>query len=245
VTPNAWKSLAKDALVKQVYDYTKNVMDTFQKNDLALDIVSIGNEITPGLLFPVGKLGSGEGAKNVAALLKSASRAIKESTLSTKPRIMIHLDNGWKWETLKWWFDTVLNSGGGLSASDYDIQGLSYYPFYNPSATLSALSSSMANLVSRYGKDVMVVETNWPSYCPNPSSAFPADTKSIPINVDGQVQWMKEVAKRVAAVSRGTGLFYWEPAWIANPGLGSSCGWNLMVGDDGKAMSSLAVFNSI
>jgi arabinogalactan endo-1,4-beta-galactosidase len=245
VTPNAWKSLAKDALVKQVYDYTKNVMDTFQKNDLALDIVSIGNEITPGLLFPVGKLGSGEGAKNVAALLKSASRAIKESTLSTKPRIMIHLDNGWKWETLKWWFDTVLNSGGGLSASDYDIQGLSYYPFYNPSATLSALSSSMANLVSRYGKDVMVVETNWPSYCPNPSSAFPADTKSIPINVDGQAQWMKEVAKRVAAVSRGTGLFYWEPAWIANPGLGSSCGWNLMVGDDGKAMSSLAVFNSI
>ncbi|KAA8610767.1 Arabinogalactan endo-beta-1 4-galactanase [Pyrenophora tritici-repentis] len=83
-------------------------------------------------------------------------------------------------------------------------------------------------------------ETNWPSYCPNPSTPFfPRITKSIPIIVDGQTQWMKEVAKRVAAVpNEGTGLFYWEPAWIDNPGLGSSCGWNLMVADDGKVMSS-------
>lgn len=245
VVPAAWKSLAKDALVKQVYDYTKSVINTFQSNGVGLDIVSIGNEITPGLLFPVGKLGSGEGAANVAALLKSASKAIKESNMSPQPRIMIHLDNGWKWDTQKWWYDTVM--AGGLASSDFDIQGLSYYPFYNSAATLSALSSSMANLASTYGKQVMVVETNWPSYCPNPSKPFPVDTKSIPISVDGQTQWMKEVAKRVSAVpnGKGTGLFYWEPAWIDNAGLGSSCGWNLMVGDDGKVMSSLAVFGSI
>ncbi|KAH7082253.1 family 53 glycosyl hydrolase [Paraphoma chrysanthemicola] len=245
VTPAAWNSLAKDALVKKVYDYTKSVLDAFQKDGITLDIVSIGNEITPGLLFPIGKLGSGEGAANVAALLKSASKGIKESTASPKPKIMIHLDNGWNWETQKWWYDSVL--GGGLSASDYDIQGVSYYPFYNSGATLAALGTSLANMANKYGKQVMVVETNWPSYCPNPSTPFPSDTKSIPISADGQTQWMKEVAKRVAAVpnGRGTGLFYWEPAWIENPGLGSSCGWNLMVGNDGKVMNSLAVFNSI
>ncbi|KAH4112897.1 arabinogalactan endo-beta-1,4-galactanase [Parastagonospora nodorum] len=245
VVPAAWKSLSKDALVKQVYDYTKNVINTFATNGLGLDIVSIGNEITPGLLFPVGKLGSGEGAANVAALLKSASRAIKESNMSPKPQIMIHLDNGWKWDTQKWWYDTIL--AAGLSSSDFDIQGISYYPFYNAAATLSALSSSMNNMASRYGKQVMVVETNWPSYCPNPSTSFPSDTTSIPISVDGQTQWMKELAKRVVAVpnGKGTGLFYWEPAWIDNAPLGSSCGWNLMVGDDGKVMSSLAVFGSI
>jgi arabinogalactan endo-1,4-beta-galactosidase len=97
VTPAAWQSLSKDALVKQVYDYTQNVINTFHSNNLSLDIVSIGNEITPGLLFPIGKLGSGEGAANVAALLKSASKAIKESNMSPKPKIMIHLDNGWNW----------------------------------------------------------------------------------------------------------------------------------------------------
>ena len=247
VTPAAWQSLAKDALVKQVYDYTKNVLDTFQKNGVQLKLVSIGNEITPGLLFPVGKLSNTGGPANVAALLKSASKAIKESSMSPKPKIMIHLDNGWNWETQKWWYDLVLGSGGGLSLSDFDVQGVSYYPFYNQDATLAALGTSLSNMANKYGKEVQVVETNWPSYCPNPEYAFPADTKSIPISADGQTTWMTEVAKRVAAVpgGKGTGLFYWEPAWIDNAGLGSSCGWNLMVGDDGKVMSSLAVFGSI
>ncbi|KAA8610827.1 Arabinogalactan endo-beta-1 4-galactanase [Pyrenophora tritici-repentis] len=89
----------------------------------------------------------------------------------------------------------------------------------------------MGNMANKYGKEIMVVETNWPSYCPNPSTPFPADTKSIPISVDGQTQWMKEVAKRVAAVpnGKGTGLFYWSrrglttPGWVAAVG-GTSCG---------------------
>ncbi|KAL5116900.1 hypothetical protein ACEQ8H_005252 [Pleosporales sp. CAS-2024a] len=245
VVPAAWQNLAKEALVQHVYDYTKTVIDTFSTNGVGLDMVSIGNEITAGLLFPVGKLGSGSGAANVAALLKSASKAIKESSMRPTPQIMIHLDNGWNWATQQWWYDTVM--AAGLSSSDFDIQAVSYYPFYNSAATLSALSSSLNNMANRYGKRVMVVETNWPSYCPNPSTAFPSDTKTIPISVEGQVQWMKQVAQRLAAVpnAKGTGLFYWEPAWIDNPGLGSSCGWNLMFGNDGKVMSSLAVFGSI
>jgi arabinogalactan endo-1,4-beta-galactosidase len=222
------------------------VLDTFQKNSIPLAIVSIGNEITPGLLFPVGKLGSGEGAANVAALLKSASKAVKESTLSSKPKIMIHLDNGWKWDTQQWWYDTVLGSSGGLTSSDYDIQGVSYYPFYNSAASLSALGTSLSNMAKKYGKEIQVVETNWPTYCPNPAYTFPSDTKSVPLSVDGQVTWMKEIAKRVTAVgSKGTGVFYWEPAWIDNPGLGSSCGWNLMVSDQGQDMGSLQVFGQI
>lgn len=247
VVPAAWKSLAKDALVQQVYTYTKSVLNSFASAGISLDLVSIGNEITPGLLFPVGQLGDGKGSKaqNVAALLKSASKGVKESSLSPTPKILIHLDNGWKWATQQWWYDSVL--AGGLSASDYDIQAVSYYPFYSSDASLANLASSLTNMAARYGKQVMVVETNWPSYCPNPQYAFPADTKAIPISVDGQTQWMKEVAKRVAAVpgGKGVGLFYWEPAWIDNPGLGSSCGWNLMVADDGKIMGSLPVFGSI
>jgi len=42
-----------------------------------------------------------------------------------------------------------------------------------------------------------------------------------------------------------TGLFYWEPAWIDNAGLGSSCDWNLLVEKSGKVMSSMSVFKSI
>lgn len=55
---------------------------------------------------------------------------------------------------------------------------------------------------------------------------------------------MKDLAEIVEGVG-GDGLFYWEPAWVDNWGLGSSCEYNLMVADDGSAMSSLAVFGEI
>lgn len=246
VVPAAWKSLSRDALIQQLYTYTKNVLDAFAQNNIPLAIVSLGNEITPGLLFPTGQLSQNNGPKNVAALLKSASKAVKESALKPTPKIMIHLDNGWEWSRQQSWYDRVLSSGGGLSASDYDIQGVSYYPFYNTGASLSALGSTLQNMVKKYGKDVQVVETNWPTYCPNPSHAFPQDVKGIPMSVEGQITWMKEIAKRVeAAGGRGTGLFYWEPAWIDNAGLGSSCGWNLMVTDQGQDMGGLGVFAQI
>jgi arabinogalactan endo-1,4-beta-galactosidase len=102
-------------------------------------------------------------------------------------------------------------------------------------------------MANKYNKEVMVVETDWPTSCSKPAYAFPSDTKSIPFSVDGQIQWMKAVAGKVNAVpgGKGTGLFYWEPAWVGNAGLGSSCAWNLMVADDGKDMGSLWVFSQI
>lgn len=55
---------------------------------------------------------------------------------------------------------------------------------------------------------------------------------------------MQDVANIVNGVG-GTGLFYWEPAWVASPSLGSSCANNLMVNSNGQALSSLAVFGTI
>ena len=91
----------------------------------------------------------------------------------------------------------------------------------------------------------MVVETDWPTSCPSPAYAFPSGTTSIPFSAAGQTEWVQDVAAVVAAVSGGAGLFYWEPAWINNAALGSSCADNLMVSSSGEALSSLAVFGSI
>lgn len=55
---------------------------------------------------------------------------------------------------------------------------------------------------------------------------------------------MQDLANIVEGIG-GDGLFYWEPAWIDNAASGSSCGYNLMVTDDGSAMISLAVFAEI
>lgn len=100
-------------------------------------------------------------------------------------------------------------------------------------------------MASTYGKELVVAETNWPVTCDSPQYPFPGDTSGIPKSAAGQTTWVKEVAKIVAATSKGVGLFYWEPAWISNAGLGSSCWDNLMVEYGGKARASLAVFKSI
>ncbi|KAK3064464.1 hypothetical protein LTS18_006993, partial [Coniosporium uncinatum] len=242
-TPSVWSSYNIDDLANAVYHYTLDVSNTFASNNIPLAIVSIGNEITNGMLWPLGKLSNPGGAYDTARLLHSASAGIKDSSLATKPRIMIHLDNGWNYNTQQTWYDNILSQGPLLS-TDYDAQGVSYYPFYNSAATLASIRSSLTSMKQKYGKTIMVVETNWPTYCPNPKYPFPADTTSIPFSPDGQTTWMKDVAAAVTAAG-GVGLFYWEPAWIDNAPLGSSCGYNLMVDDTGKAMSSLASFAAI
>jgi arabinogalactan endo-1,4-beta-galactosidase len=69
---------------------------------------------------------------------------------------MLHLDNGWNYETQQWWYDTLLKQGPFTSA-DFDVQGVSYYPFYNEQATLARLKTSLASMKQKYGKEVMVV----------------------------------------------------------------------------------------
>jgi arabinogalactan endo-1,4-beta-galactosidase len=229
-------------LAWEVYNYTKLVHDTFQENNIPIAITSIGNEITNGLLFPLGSITSNP--YNVARLLHSASAGIKDSTMTTTPQIMIHLDNGWNSETQTWWYSEILGEGP-LSTSDFDMMGVSYYPFYSSSATLSSLKSSLATLASKYGKQITVAETDWPNSCPNPSYSFPSDTTSIPFSAAGQITWIEKVAAIVAGTDNGVGLFYWEPAWIDNAGLGSSCDNNLLVDSNGKALSSLAAFAKI
>lgn len=158
---------------------------------------------------------------------------------------MIHTDNGWNWSTQSWFYKLILAQGTFLN-TDFDIIGLSYYPFYNSAATLASLKTSLSNIASTFGKQIIVAETDWPVSCPSPKYTFPNDC-SMAKSVDGQTTWVKTVAAAVAATSSslGVGLFYWEPGWVGNAGLGSSCADNLMVETSGNARSSLAVFGAI
>ena len=149
-----------------------------------------------------------------------------------------------KWETVKWWFTSLLEQGTFLP-SDYDIMGVSYYPFYSTSASLSAFKTSLTNMANTWGKEIQVVETDWPTSCPKPKNQFPSDVREIPYSAAGQATWTKKVADIVASVKGGNGLFYWEPAWIHNANLGSSCADLCMFNQQGQALSSLAVFKEI
>lgn len=74
-----------------------------------------------------------------------------------------------------------------------------------------------------FDKDVMVVETDWPAIgsCPGVSLS----ENSISISTNGQIQWVngiKNVLNQLPG-GHGIGFVYWEPGWIGNAGLGSSC----------------------
>jgi arabinogalactan endo-1,4-beta-galactosidase len=90
-TPSGWPTDINN-LSWKLYNYTLDAANQFQAAGVQPTIMSIGNEIRSGLLWPTGKT---ENWANIARLLHSAAWAIKDSTLSPKPKIMIHLDNGW------------------------------------------------------------------------------------------------------------------------------------------------------
>ncbi|CAK7214266.1 hypothetical protein SCUCBS95973_002080 [Sporothrix curviconia] len=221
-----------DALATQLSNYTRDVCDAFAKdaqqqavNTTAtatatataksppLSIISIGNEITNGLLWPVG---STKSWSSISTLLHAASAGIKASQLQTccggaRPKIMIHLDNGWNWATQKSFYSRVLGGGGSssdpalLHDADFDVMGVSYYPFYNAGATLASLRASLQNMAEGWGKELVVAETGWSTACPSPRYAFPSDAKSIPFTAAGQTAWVKAVADVVAGVKGGKG----------------------------------------
>lgn len=238
--PSGWPTAISD-LTWQAYNYTLALSNSMAAAGIAPVIISIGNEITAGLLWPTGKTPN---YSNIASILHSAAWGIKDSNLSKKPKIMIHIDNGWSWSTQQYFYTQVL-AQGTLTTSDFDVMGVSYYPFYNSAATLASLKSSLASMASTWGKEIIVAETDWPVSCPSPAYSFPSDLTSIPFSAAGQTTFIKDVAAVVAATSGGSGLFYWEPAWINNAGLGSSCSSNLMFSSSGVAASSLSVFSSI
>lgn len=239
-TPDGWPSETIEDLAWETYNYTLAVANAFAAAKIEPAIISIGNEIRVGLMWPLGKT---DNFYNIAKLLNSAAYGIKDSNLK-KPKIMIHLDNGWSWPDQQYFYENVL-AAGPLLKTDFDIMGVSYYPFYGASATLATLKSTLAKMAKTWGKEIIVAETNWPVDCPNPDQDFPSDVAHIPFSAAGQTKFIKALADVVKATSGGVGLFVWEPGWFTYAGLGSSCASNLMFSPSGEASSSMEVFASI
>jgi arabinogalactan endo-1,4-beta-galactosidase len=238
--PSGWPT-GIDDLAWKLYNYTQQVSNAFQSAGVPPAVISIGNEITAGLLFPTG---STKSYYNIGRLLNSAAYGIKDSSLSPKPKIMIHLDKGWDWGTQEYFYTQVL-AQKGLTLGAFDAMGVSFYPFYGSGATFSALETSLTNMANKWGKQIFVSELDWPTSCPSPAQPFPSDMRNIPFSADGQAQFIKKVASIVSKVKGGAGLYYWEPAWMNNQALGSSCPSNTLFSWPGKALSSLSAFKSI
>ena len=214
--PAAWASHTFDQLLVDVYNHTFDVLDTLQSIGVKPDWVQTGNEIPGGILWPEG---SSSNFDQLVRLLNKGYDATK--AVDNTIKVIIHLDQGNDNAKFRWFFDnaTSLNLR-------YDIIGASYYPYWQGAdytATINDLGNNLNDMVSRYGKEVMVVEVG-------------GDYTRVQNTYDMLVA----VQKKILAVinGRGLGVIYWEPegekTWSGYP---LSC-W----GSDGKPTAALNAF---
>ena len=222
--PKAWEGMDAPALCKAVYDYTFSVLTLLREARLSPEIVSVGNEVTGGLLWPVGRA---EDAKTLAALLGAGIRAVRDARCGA--RTMLHLDCGGDNAVCRAWFDRYFAAGG----EDFDCIGLSYYPYWH--GGVEALSRNLCDLAARYGKPLIVAETSagftledyarYEQLAPSARKGMAANARvaqksPYPMTPQGQADFIRDVMRAVRGVpgGLGQGFIWWEAAWLPVPG---------------------------
>lgn len=220
--PKAWEKMDYPQLKTAIHDYTRDTIARFKKEGVLPDMVQIGNEINGGMLWPEGKSwGQGGGEfDRLAGLLTASIGGLKENlTDGEQVKVMLHLAEGTKNDTFRWWFDEITRRN-----VPFDIIGLSMYTYWN--GPISALKANMDDISKRYNKDVIVVEAAYGytlDNCDNAENSFQAKEEKdggYPGTVQGQYDYIHDLMQAVIDVPdhRGKGIFYWEPTWIAVPG---------------------------
>jgi arabinogalactan endo-1,4-beta-galactosidase len=218
IKPAAWAKLSFDELEKKVEQYTASVIAEFRNAGALPDIVQVGNEITPGMLWPDGKTGSAPQWDRFAKLVNAGIRGVRTGAGPKRAkdvRIMIHIACGGNWGRTKWFFDNLI-----ARRVPFDIIGQSYYPWWH--GTLSDLKNNLNRTANAYKKDIMVVETAYPyrneaAWRKNPKKK----NLNWPISPKGQQAFLADVvtAVRQTPNKRGIGVIWWYPESIPAKGL--------------------------
>ena len=220
-TPAAWTNLGLSALVQQMRAYNSNTIATFAAAGAMPDYVQVGNEITSGLLWPLGRVFGDGGTpwSQFGQLIKAAIQGIQDASGAAMPKIIVHIDAGGNWPTTMWFFDN-LNAQG----VNFDIIGESYYPFWQGAP--SSLSNCLKNAAVRYSKPLIVAENAFPytNTCP---PQWLTNLYGFPPTPAGQVSFISTMALIVKSVPNhlGAGLFYWAAEYQAVNGV-QEAGYN-------------------
>ncbi|GAB3934358.1 arabinogalactan endo-1,4-beta-galactosidase [Mucilaginibacter myungsuensis] len=187
-TPAAWAAYDITALQKAVYDHTYDVLNTLKTNGVTPEWVQVGNESNDGFLYPLGQISTGNGA-NYAKLTNSGYDAVK--AVDPNIRVIVHVSNGYDNSLFRWHFDSMVSNN-----AKFDMIAMSVYPAVADwKDHLAKVKANMTDLISRYGKPVVISEVgmdvNAPKATKDMLTALLTQTGSFGDN--------------------GIGVFYWEP----------------------------------
>jgi len=186
--PAAWVNLSFADLKTAVATHTNDVLSLLKTNGITPEWVQVGNETGNGMLWPDGNASTN--MANYAALNNAGYDAAKAVFPTIK--VIVHVQNGFDNSLFRWLFDGLKANGG-----KWDVIGMSLYPTTtNWSSLNNDCLTNMNDMVSRYGKEVMICETgmSWDSW--DVAKSFLEDLIAKTKSVSG---------------SKGLGVFYWEP----------------------------------
>lgn len=236
--PGAWAGEDLDHLVDTVRAYTRDAVAAFARQGTPLSMLQIGNEITGGMLWPLGKVYERrhEHWDGLVRLL-GAGLAGAHDGADGPLETMIHIDRGGDLGGARYFYDAITTRG-----VEFDLIGLSYYPFWHGS--MASLSQNVADLAARYEKDVVIVETSypWTLECADQSELYAArpdempDLDRFPVSPEGQAAYYEGLRSALEAIpdGRGRGFVVWEPGWL--PGVGWDHG-------EGNPYANLTLFD--
>ena len=219
--PAAWESYDLTAMAKAVADHTSDVLNTLKENGVDVAWVQVGNEVTNGMLWETGRV-QGTSAAGFAKLFKAGADQVR--SIYPDASVILHIDNAWKMDTLKWFYSLMANAG-----VKYDMIGLSLYPSYwndekkafEPwEEKVNQAIANIPQLIKSYNKDVMLVEFGMPA-------AEPEKGK----------QALETLWDGLKNETRFKGIFYWEPE--SEP---ARNGYALGAFNDGKPTAALSPF---
>jgi len=208
--PAAWSKNNVSLLATQLSNYVTEALGEFKKRGIILDYVQLGNEITNGMLWPLGRLNGNDQTqwRNLANLYNSANSALRTTMPTAKS--VLHLDCGGDAARVRWW----LNQTWTYRIRDYDIVGVSYYPQWH--GTLKQLQETLEVISYEFDKPTLIAETAYPYT----TQAFGGDVidgsksfiKGYPLTPSGQAAFLRKLKTMVRTLpnDRGVGVWWWE-----------------------------------
>lgn len=208
-TPDAWKDLNDTQLYQQIYDYTRDCLQQLVEAGATPDYIQTGNEISYGMLWGVkgGTLlkcyhNNNANWERFTTLLRNAGRACRE--VCPKAKIILHTERVANIEALAGIYNRFEQA-----ELDYDIIGLSYYPYFH--RQLSQLQSAISRLRTNFpDKKVMIVETGY-YHAYQPSDVTFDYSGTYPISPDGQLAFAEALIKALKPYKNVVGIYWWWP----------------------------------
>lgn len=205
--PKAWEGMSVEEKSDALYEFTKDSLTQILDAGVDVGMVQIGNEINNGM--------SGESfLPNVSTLLSAGSRGVRETAeaYGKDIQIVVHYtnieDNGQ--------IDGLVSNLKNMEV-DYDILGLSYYPFWD--GTNENMQAVARHIQDTYGKQVVIAETSY-AYTTEDGDGTENSFDGIDGAVEGYAATVQSQATMIRDVCEAAheanvlGIFYWEGTWI-------------------------------